>query len=74
MRIQRYALDCWLVLSAPAYAGPIAERLGIDFKESAKKPKWQNFLKKGAKSALKYIPGGETVSDLLGRGDDLEKK
>ena len=74
MRILRYTLYCSLLLSAPAYAGPIADRLGIAVEEPAKKPKWQNFLKKGAKSALKYIPGGETVSDLLGVGDDLEKK
>lgn len=76
MRILRFTLYCSLLLSAPVYAGPIAERLGIDVEEPAKKPKWQNFLKKGAESALKYIPGGELVSSLLDSvtGGGLEKK
>ena len=74
MRMKRYAVYCWLVLSTPAYAGPLAERLGINLKKPAKESKLGKFFKKGAQSALKYIPGGEAVSDLLGIGGDLEKK
>ena len=74
MRMKRYAVYCWLVLSTPAHAGPIAERLGIDLEEPAKESKLKKFFKKGAQSALKYIPGGEAVSELLGIGGDLEEK
>jgi len=48
--------------------------LGIDLEEPAGESKLQKFFKKGAKSALKYIPGGEAVGDLLGIGGDLEEK
>ena len=74
MRMKRYVLYCWLVLSTPAHAGPIADRLGIDLEEPAKESKLGKFFKKGAKSALKYIPGGEAVSDFLGIGGDLAEK
>lgn len=72
--MKRYAVYCWLVLSTPAHAGPIAERLGIKVAEPAKESKLSKFFKKGAQYALKYIPGGEAVGDLLGIGGDLEKK
>ena len=74
MRMKRYAVYCWLVLSTPAYGGPIAERLGINLKKPAKESKLGKFFKKGAQSALKYIPGGEAVGDFLGIGGDLAEK
>ena len=74
MRMKRYAVYCWLVLSTTAHAGPIAERLGINLKKPAKESKLGKLFKKGAKSALKYIPGGEAVSDFLGIGGDLAEK
>ena len=72
--MKRYAVYCWLVLSTPAYAGPIAERLGINLKEPAKESKLKKFFKQGAQSALKYIPGGEAVGELLGIGGNLAEK
>ena len=67
-------LDC--CKNTPGILCQSQDRLGIDVEEPTKQPKWKNFLKKGAESALKYIPGGELVSSFLDSvtGGSLEKK